>query len=221
MKKIVLFFIAALAITSTRAQATHQDSVMVNRAKKDARFFKLKKSEMKRFNSEYFPATSDYFNPTAKTSAPALLNDSVYVRSYRNTAFYNALHQSLKPTFRDALLPSHNVYGKRRPVYTSGSQAIAQSDAKKFSLSETNLEVFKVRHYPNTSDYFKPTAQTTSNPALLTDSVYVQTFRDEAFYKSLNQQVHPERTAFIIAGAVIVGVIGILAAFVSLVNGFH
>jgi hypothetical protein len=222
MKKVLLaLLIAASAIASAKAQATHQDSVRIKQAKKDARFFKLNKNELKRFNSEHFPATSDYFNPTAGKSAPALLNDSVYVQSYRNAAFYNAVHQSAMPTFRDMLVPPHEAYGRRRPAYTSGSQTIAQNDAKKFSLSQANLEVFKVRHYPNTSDYFKPTVQTASDPALLNDSVYVRTFRDEAFYKSMNQRVHPIGHAFLIGGSIFLGVMGILVAIASALSNWH
>lgn len=215
MKKtlLVLFIIIASAFY-THAQ-THQDSVRAKRAKVDARSFKLKKSELKRFNTEYFPATSDYFNPTASTSAPELLRDSVYVQAYRTAAFYNAIHQGTAPRARDLLIPPRNMYGRRRPVYTSGSQAIAQNDAKKFSLGTDELEKFKARHYPNTSDYFKPTVQTASNPALLNDSVYVQTFRDEAFYKSLNQRVHPVGHALIIVGIVFAGLIAILATLAA------
>ena len=221
MKKIPLFFIAVIAITCAEAQATHQDSVRANRAKKDARHFKLKKSELKRFNTEHLPATSDYFNPTMKTSKPELLKDSVYVRSYKTAAFYNALHQSMAPSFHKMLAPSRGLSDWQRPVYTSGSQAIAQNDAKKFSLGTDELEKFKARHYPNTSDYFKPTVQTASDPALLNDSLYVQTFRDEAFYKSLNQRVHPVGHVFIVLGIVVVGFIAILASFAAALNSFN
>jgi len=219
MKKVLLVLLIA---ASAKAQATHQDSVRIKQAKKDARFFKLKKSELRRFNTEHFLATSDYFNPTARTSAPVLLNDSAYVQSYRNAAFYNAVHQSAMPSFRDFLTPpAHNVYGRQRPAYSSGGQAIAQRDAKKFSLSQANLEAFKARHYPNTSDYFKPTIQTASDPALLNDSVYVRTFRDEAFYKSMNQRVHPVGHAFLIGGSIFLGVMGILVAIASLLSNWR
>lgn len=219
-KNLLALFVIIVSAAFVHAQNTHQDSVRIKQAKKDARFFKLKKTELKRFNKEHLAATSDYFNPTIKTSKPGFLNDSVYVRAYRTAAFYNALHQSMAPSFHKILSPP-GLSDWQRPVYTSGTQAIAQKDAKKFSLGTDELEKFKTRHYPNTSDYFKPTVQTASDPALLNDSLYVQTFRDEAFYKSLNQRVHPVGHSFIVLGIVFAGIIAVFATIISTADAFR
>lgn len=216
---LILFAVIALA-ANAKAQHTHQDSVRIKQAKKDARHFKLKRSQLKRFNTEHLPATSDYFSPTMKTSKPDLLKDSVYVQSYKTVAFYNALHQSMAPSFHKILAPP-GLSDWQRPKYKSGSQAIAQKDAEKFSLGTDELEKFKSRHYPNTSDYFKPTAKTASDPALLNDSLYVQTFRDEAFYKSLNQRVHPVGHSFIVLGIVVAGLIAVFATLVATADVFR
>jgi hypothetical protein len=63
-------------------------------AKNDARHFKLKRDILKKFRAEHLPNTSDYFKPTAYyTSDAAMLNDSAYVKAFREAAFYKAIAQ--------------------------------------------------------------------------------------------------------------------------------
>ncbi len=210
MKTLIclLFFAAVFTIPNAEAQTTPIDSAgIIKTANHDARHFTLKMRVLREFNKEHFLTSSDYFKPAPRyASNPALLNDSLYVQTFRNAAFYNALNQRTPPSVRDMLLPPHTFNMVSRPVYKAGNEQIAQNDAKKFSLPHDLLKRFKDDHFPNTSDYFKPTAAT-SDPALLKDSVYVKTFRDEAFYNSLNQRVDPFGHSIIVATSVTVGVL--------------
>ena len=71
---------------------------------------------------------------------------------------------------------------------TSATVKQAERDAHGFKLGKADLKIFRQNKKNNTSDFFKPTAATTSNAALLQDSVYVKAFRDEAYHKALGQR---------------------------------
>jgi hypothetical protein len=97
MKIISLFLLfAALAgIQNVKAQTAETDSAhTAGIASHDAFSFRLKHSDYKKFTSEHFPASSDYFKPTDRyASNAALLNDSAYVKTFRLAAYNKALHQ--------------------------------------------------------------------------------------------------------------------------------
>lgn len=85
----------------------------------------------------------------------------------------------------------------------------ARADAKHFRLEKAAWK--KYRHkLPYTSDYFKPTAAVVKDTALLHDSVYVDTYRQEAF--KINRR---RRTAghYVLLGGEIV--VGVAAAFIT------
>ena len=71
---------------------------------------------------------------------------------------------------------------------TSTAAKQAQRDAHKFKLSKADLKIFRQNRKNSTSDFFKPTVATTSNPVLLQDSSYVKAYRDEAYHKALGQR---------------------------------
>ncbi|WP_162996549.1 hypothetical protein [Mucilaginibacter celer] len=88
---------------------------------------------------------------------------------------------------------------------------VARTDAKSFRLD--NAAWKKYRHkLPYTSDYFKPTAAAVKDTALLHDSVYVDTYRQEAFKTNKHR-----RTAghYVLIGGEIV--VGVAAAFITAV----
>jgi len=60
----------------------------------------------------------------------------------------------------------------------------ARREARKFRLNSDDRKKFRAQNFPGMSDHFKPTAATASNPDLLHDSLYVQTYRDMAFYNT-------------------------------------
>jgi hypothetical protein len=68
-------------------------------AQHDAKEFALDPALLVRFKTEHFPATSDYFKPTAAyTSNSSLLTDSSYVQTFRAEAYNRAYHQRVNPT---------------------------------------------------------------------------------------------------------------------------
>src|SRR5471030_3255196 len=109
---LLLLVIAAItALQTAKAQTTNSGSLeIVRAAQRDARFFRLSRSDYNKFMTEHFPATSDYFKPSARaTSNKALLNDSLYIRSYRTAAFYMALDQRNIPTLHDLSPANHGA----------------------------------------------------------------------------------------------------------------
>lgn len=86
MKKIcLLLFVAVTAMLNANAQIMNKDSV-INIAKADAKNFKLNDADFQRFRKTGRNPNSDYFKPAA-TSNSVLLNDSTYVKAYREMAF--------------------------------------------------------------------------------------------------------------------------------------
>ena len=78
----------------------------------------------------------------------------------------------------------------------------ARTDAKSFRLDEVTWK--KYRHkLPHTSDYFKPTEASVKNPALLSDSVYVDTYRHEAFKR--NKKRHTTWHYVLVSGGIAAG----------------
>ncbi|WP_421942804.1 hypothetical protein [Pedobacter sp.] len=89
-KSLTILFVCLLAAsTQTFSQSTHPDSVKET-AIMDAEKFKLNEANLKRFKSERSKHTSDFFKPTSSTASNAsLLNDSVYVKAFRQAAHKN------------------------------------------------------------------------------------------------------------------------------------
>lgn len=63
----------------------------------------------------------------------------------------------------------------------------ARADVRDFRLDDAIWKKYK-RSLPATSDYFKPFAVKQGSEALLTDSVYVQAYRKEAFKRNKHRR---------------------------------
>jgi hypothetical protein len=58
----------------------------------------------------------------------------------------------------------------------------ARTDVRKyFKLSDEKMKVFRKNRGNSTSDFFKPSQESVSDPALLQDSVYVKAYRESAY----------------------------------------
>lgn len=93
---------------------------------------------------------------------------------------------------------------------------VARADAKQFRLEDAVWKQYK-RKLPATSDYFKPTQVTQGNPAVLSDSLYVQTYRKEAFKRNKHRRTpwHYVLVGGSIAGGVIVVGVAAILIFVA------
>lgn len=100
---------------------------------------------------------------------------------------------------------------------TSAAVKQAQRDAHKFKLSKADLKIFHQNRKNATSDFFKPTAATTANAAMLQDSAYVKAFRDEAYHKALGQ--HTAAHYILVDGFIVVDVA--VAAYVLFHYAIH
>jgi hypothetical protein len=221
-KTLLLLLVGLAAIQNINAQATVRDSASVMRkAKLNARTFKLSRELQQKFKESNFPSSSDYFKPTiAYTSNADLLNDSLYVQSFRDAAFYNTVNSRAPRSFCDFLpsRPPRPGVEATEPEYTGGVGEIAQKDARRFALSGDEMKKFRDEHLPNTSDYFKPNPNYTKDFVLLKDSGYVKAFRQAAFYNTLHQK-DGVKIGLIVAGSITVFVT-LLALFISaLVSG--
>jgi hypothetical protein len=90
------------------------------------------------------------------------------------------------------------------PPYWGAQAKAARRDARRFSLPKDILVRLRAGNISANSDYFKPNAAATSNPALLTDSGYVKTYRYYAFNTAQRQMIHPAGTGLLIGGSVLV-----------------
>jgi hypothetical protein len=90
------------------------------------------------------------------------------------------------------------------PPYSGAPAKAARRDARMFRLPKDMLLKLRAGNIPATSNYFNPTATTASNPALLTDSGYVQTYRYYAFNAAQRQIINPAGTRLLIGGAAVV-----------------
>jgi hypothetical protein len=221
MKFITLFlFILSFAgIQNGSAQATITDSSKIARtAKHNAIFFKLNQDLQKKFRENNFPSSSDYFKPNiANVSSPDLLNDSVYVQSFRYAAFYNTVNERKPPGIRDISTTRSSGIEAAESKYTHGVGQTAKKDARHFRLPKNGRKKLREETLPNTSDYFKPDLHYASNPALLNDSAYVNAFREIAFYKAINKMNHSPGKVILVAGCISVVLIGAVA-FISIIN---
>jgi len=193
MKKtlLLLFIVAICQIRQATAQhKTHDDSIeVINAAHRYAAGFRLKDKELEKFRTEHSPATSDYFKPDARRTPKVLMVDSLFVKTYKLVAFDQVLDEK---SFHPLLPPNLLRPGpqRRRPDegYADPLKDIARKDAQRFNLSAPVLEKLKTTHFPAHSDYFKPAATDASDPSMLNDSTYVQTFRLEAHDRVAHQK---------------------------------
>ncbi len=217
-KAFLLLFIVSISFTQVvKAQKkTSEDSLeVINAAHRYASGFRLRRKDLAKFKQEHFLPTSDYFKPDRRIPA-ALTNDSLFVKTYRAKAYDVALDQQDFPGFPSLLPPNHNPPGPPLTAYNTPSQQAAQSDAKNFSFSKAMLTRFKTEHFPETSDYFKPSSATGSSPAMLADSSYVQTFRYEAYNHVYHQRVNPTGHGILIGSITAVGTAIIVIISVAL-----
>ena len=206
-KAFSLLFMVSISFTQVgkAQQKTRQDSSeVINAAHRYAAGFRLHRKDLEKFRREHFPPTSDYFKPNSRIPA-ALTTDSLFAKTFRAAAYDVALDQQDFPGFPTLLPPNHNPPGPRPTAYNTPSQQAAQSDAKNFGFSKPMLTRFKTEHFPETSDYFKPSAAGGSNPAMLNDSSYVQTFRYEAYNRAYHQRKNPTGHGILIAGIIAAG----------------
>ena len=190
-KTILLLSITFICIKTSSAQKKHQDSIeVINAASRNAMHFRLSEESLKKFQKEHFPRTSDYFKPNLKHTPAALYSDSLFVKMYRLYAFDATLGQKEMTVERRLFAPLYQRTD-RPAVYTDPVQQTAQRDAIKFVSGNSLYMRFQREHWVSTSDYFKPSAANASNPALLNDSLYIQTFRYEAYFKLHNRRQLP------------------------------
>ena len=92
----------------------------------------------------------------------------------------------------------------------------ARTDAKQFRLEDAIWKQYK-RKLPATSDYFKPTQVKQGSEALLSDSLYVQTYRKEAFKRNKHRRTpwHYVLVGGSIAGGVIVVGVAAILIFIA------
>ena len=88
LKNSILLLCYLLCTFGTlKAQVMSADSIKII-AQKDVQKFKLDKSDLKTFRKQGKNSNSDFFKPTTKSVSNAtLLNDSVYVATYRALAY--------------------------------------------------------------------------------------------------------------------------------------
>ncbi len=91
---LILTLLCALFCTSgVLAQTTRHDSI-IKMAQKDAQKLRLSKTSRMRFNKDKNNYMSDLFKPTRLlVSDIGLLNDSLYVKAFRLTAYKKAYHK--------------------------------------------------------------------------------------------------------------------------------
>lgn len=95
---------------------------------------------------------------------------------------------------------------------------LARRDADKFRYNKADKKFVKMNlHNPN-SDYFKPTGVYASNPSLLSDSLYVKTFK---YYAAKKTRARRTKTVlFIVGGGVVALAIYIAAASATAASSF-
>jgi hypothetical protein len=84
----------------------------------------------------------------------------------------------------------------------------ANADTKNFKLDQNTMGQFRARHFPNTSDHFKPTASMVSDTSLLKDSAYVKAFKMAAYQKTLHLRTTGHHV--LIAGSILVVAVVVL-----------
>ena len=83
---------------------------------------------------------------------------------------------------------------------------LATSDAMYFRVGKEVRRAYRKHQLTTTSDYLNPAGNSIRNPNLLTDSVYVNAYKNIAYKNSIDS-IKAERKVIVIAGVVIVGVV--------------
>ncbi len=81
---------------------------------------------------------------------------------------------------------------------------VARADAKNFRMDDAVWKKYK-HTLPFTSDYFKPGGTGVKKTALLSDSVYVDAYRHEAFKR--NKHRHTAWHYLLVGGSIAAGVV--------------
>lgn len=89
---------------------------------------------------------------------------------------------------------------------TTLKTTLATIDASYFRLDREVRRAYRKHQITKTSDYLNPTTNRIRNPDLVSDSVYVSTYKNIA-YKNTIRSIKSERKVIFIAGVVIVGVV--------------
>jgi hypothetical protein len=93
---------------------------------------------------------------------------------------------------------------------------IARADARKFRLEDEVWKKYK-RRLPATSDHFKPSEARRVNRALLTDSTYVNAYREAAFKKNKHRRTTGHK--LLVGGSIAAGLYVIMAAAIIIFVG--
>lgn len=210
LKKTLLptFFLIVICMHNVFAQSKPADSSkIIRKAQKFARSFRLDAGLQQKFIAANFPASSDYFKPgTDMVSEPALLKDSLFVKTFKEAAFANTQKMLKNNSGVPAVVIS-------APEVSSATMSKARDDARGFTLSADALLIFKNDKLTPSSDYFKPTSFYAANSESLRDSDYNKAFRYVAYTKTSNKVNHTGSKALLVA----LGVIGIgVGLFVAL-----
>ena len=104
--------------------------------------------------------------------------------------------------------------GPRSAPFAGAPARQARRDSRSFRLPKDMVPKVRAGEITASSDYFKPTAST-SSPAQLTDSAYVKDYRYFAYNIGRRQLLHPVGTGLLIASGVIVIVIGVTLIIVA------
>ncbi|MEX8546543.1 MAG: hypothetical protein V5804_02995 [Mucilaginibacter sp.] len=100
-----------------------------------------------------------------------------------------------------------STYAQDAKTDSLKTATIAVTDADKYlKINKKIRKAFRHKNLNSTSDYFKPTLQTTSNPKFLADSNYVKVYRHTAF-ESTVYQIPLNRTKVVIVVVVVAGVV--------------
>lgn len=84
LKITLLLIVINFLFLSANAQTIEKDTVsIIAAAKQDAKAFRYDKASKKAVINNLHNPQSDYFKPSASTSNGSLLNDSLYVRTYK------------------------------------------------------------------------------------------------------------------------------------------
>lgn len=118
----------------------------------------------------------------------------------------------LRIFFLTLFLTAYFSTGQCQTTHGDSVFKAARADAKQFRLEDAVWEQYK-RKLPATSDYFKPTQVKKGSEALLSDSLYVQTYRKEAFKRNKHRRTPWHYVLVggsIVGGVIVVGVAAIL-----------
>lgn len=97
---------------------------------------------------------------------------------------------------------------------------LANADVRNFKLNRSDFKRFRKSRSNSYSDLFKPTKATVADTTLLTDSVYVNAFRNAAYGKTRKR--HTTGHYFLIGGTIYVAanfLAGVVIILVLLAKG--